>query len=79
MTSVDRRAEPWRGQASIAWSPCCAQARSAPSFAWTRHGSRAMVATGITCWSYADLSKPASSITTVRTIPVCPMIACSWE
>jgi DNA invertase Pin-like site-specific DNA recombinase len=33
---------------------------------------------GITCSNYADLSKPASSISTASTIPVDPMIACCW-
>ena len=63
---------------STAWSHGSALAKSVRSYASTRRGLPATVVIGITCWNCADLSKPASLISTASTIPVGLMIACCW-
>lgn len=52
--------------------------RSAPFYASTPRGLPETAAIGITCSNYAGLSRPASSISTVSTIPVDLMIASCW-
>jgi|ERR1700728_1990269 hypothetical protein len=59
--SADLPAAPWHAQASRSSSLDFAPARSVPCFALMLPGSPATAGIGITCWSCAVLSTPASS------------------